>query len=215
MQRLDRSVLPEEFEEHLIQVLPRAQRVLRRVWDIDARDDLLATALCRAWARRSSWNPELPFEPWFMAILTNLLCDYAKEVAMKPTPIANEVLITALDSAPEPPTGPEQGYSEGVERALATLTQGQRTILLLGAAGYGASEMGQLTGRSANAASVAYHRARQAFIHSLRALTMAAIAPAIRVGPRAQAWGSRLAHHARLILVSGHHIHLLHLLIRP
>lgn len=153
----------ERFEALAAEVVEPVRRFLARRTDADTADDVLAETLLVCW-RRLDQVPE-PALPWVYGVARNCLSN-AERGARRQRRLA--VRITALDPPPEV-EGEREPPDERVTAALAAMRTDDAELLRLWAwEQLGPSEIAEVLGISANAASIRLHRARGKFVEELR-----------------------------------------------
>jgi RNA polymerase sigma-70 factor (ECF subfamily) len=111
----------------LLTELPRLRRYARAlVGERAGADDLVQDTLERAWTRAAQWRPGSDLRAWLFSIMHNLRVDQLRRNGPMPLSLDEETF--------DVPTRPTQ--SDGLEvmaldRALATLPEEQRAVLLL------------------------------------------------------------------------------------
>lgn len=112
------------FRKGIEQTIPALRRYARALThDRETADDLVQDTLVRALRSEHLFHGG-ELRSWLYTILTNLNRNRLRSLARRPT-------LTSLkeDDAPDA-SGPESG-SRDIERALAGLTEDQRSVLLL------------------------------------------------------------------------------------
>ncbi len=124
-----------------------------RASDWQEAEDLAAETFLRAWAAWPAFsNRGVPERHWLIRIARNLTIDAARR--RRATPQPPWVQSEATDS-----TSGVALAQVSLGLALTHLTDEARELIGLRAAGLSFSEIGELTGRTENAAKMAWHRA--------------------------------------------------------
>ena len=151
------------FEVLAAEVVEPVRRFLARRTDRDTADDVLAETLLVCW-RRLDQVPE-PALPWVYGVARNCLAN-AERGDRRQRRLAAR--ISVVDPPQEVAPQPEQP-DERVTAALAQLRPEEAELLRLWAwEQLGPSEIAEVLGISANAASIRLHRARGKFVEELR-----------------------------------------------
>jgi RNA polymerase sigma factor (sigma-70 family) len=140
----------------------------RKVWDADRAQDLAQEAFVRA-LDQEPMNPRA----WLFRVATNLARDEARMVVRRKkhlTLLRTEAEV-AEAAVPEASRDLEQGERmEAVRRALDTLTERDRDVLLLWDAGLNYAEIAAQTGLAAGAIGTTLARARHRLVEAHTAL---------------------------------------------
>jgi RNA polymerase sigma factor (sigma-70 family) len=151
------AMLLEEVTPRLRRIIWRQRRYLKRE-DIE---DLVQDVLLSLHAVRATYDPKLPFVPWFRAIIRNRLADGARrhmrhaahEVQVEKFP------VTFSDDGPNSAIG-EYRDPQALVRAVRGLPAGQRrAIELVKLREMSLKEAAAATGTSIAALKVSIHRA--------------------------------------------------------
>ncbi|NHM18527.1 RNA polymerase sigma factor [Tritonibacter mobilis] len=120
-----------EFESALIALLPNLYRfALRLSRKGDLAEDLVQIAVERALATRETYDPALRLEPWLIRILRNAWIDMTRR--SKTRGVELDVYDTPDAAVVDGARVTEQALMlDATERAMATLPEDQREILLL------------------------------------------------------------------------------------
>jgi RNA polymerase sigma-70 factor (ECF subfamily) len=149
------------YREHAGEV----RRYVRRRWDAQSTDDVVADVFLVAW-RRLADVPEDPL-PWLLGVARRILANRrrgdARDHALKDR-IRSEQFRAAA------PVGAEARLAaEGVWVALSSLTERDREALLLVAwEGLSTARAARVVGVRANTFAARLYRARRRFAHALR-----------------------------------------------
>lgn len=120
----------------------------------DEVEDLGAETFTHAWAAWERFRQgEAPERHWLLRIARNLVIDRTRRQARHPEPVGGVVAGTG-DS-----TGPMAVTQLALEAALTRISPGDRELIGLRAAGLSFAEVGAMTGRTDDAAKMAWHRA--------------------------------------------------------
>lgn len=153
----------ERFEELLGEIIDPLRRYFARRADPDTAQDALAETLLVCW-RRLEEIPEPPL-PWVYVVARNCLANLERGQRRQ---VRLSARITVVDPPQEvAPTPPEQ--DPDVTATLAALRPEDAELLRLWAwEELSPSEIGEVLGISANAASIRLHRARGKFVEAWR-----------------------------------------------
>ncbi|HEV2365246.1 MAG TPA: sigma-70 family RNA polymerase sigma factor [Caulobacteraceae bacterium] len=121
----------DPFADGLTELLPRLRRFGRALTGDSAEaDDLVQTALERAWARRRQWREGTRLDAWIFAIMRNAWTDEARARARRRTvDDPDEALAAVAD--PGIASLEEKLEARAAERALAALPAEQRAAVAL------------------------------------------------------------------------------------
>jgi len=148
------------YRRLLAEMTPVLRRFLRsRLFIKDHVDDIVQEILLAVHAARHTYRPEQPFRHWMYGIARHKMIDYMRRQTRKN---ANEKYDTEFETfvADEANTPEEALAGKDIERALQTLPDKQRQILLMTKVeGYSMAETGQKLGMTEVAVKVAAHRA--------------------------------------------------------
>ena len=121
----------DEFQQGLIELLPRLRRLARALTPQGAdADDLVQTAIERGLERRSQWRAGTRLDAWMFTIMKNAWIDETRARARRGRGAAP---YEAADSAPDPrvPSLELRLEAEAVRRAVARLPEDQRLAVAL------------------------------------------------------------------------------------
>ena len=120
-----------EFETALIALLPNLYRfALRLSRKADLAEDLVQVAIERALATRETYDPNLRLEPWLIRILRNAWIDMTRRNTTRGVEL--DIVDTPDAAIVDGPRVTETALMlDATERALATLPDDQREIILL------------------------------------------------------------------------------------
>jgi RNA polymerase sigma-70 factor (ECF subfamily) len=152
------------YREHAGEV----RRYVRRRWDAQSADDVVADVFVVAW-RRLGDVPDDPL-PWLLGVARRTLANRrrgdARDHALRDRIRSEQVRGPALAGLDTPAAG------EGVWVALSTLSERDREALLLVAwEGLSTARAARVVGVRANTFAARLYRARRRFAHALRAQT--------------------------------------------
>jgi RNA polymerase sigma-70 factor, ECF subfamily len=152
------------YREHAGEV----RRYVRRRWDAQSADDVVADVFVVAW-RRLADVPDDPL-PWLLGVARRMLANRRRGDAREHTlrdRIRSEQFTAAVPSgADAPPAGEE------VWTALRALSERDREALLLVAwEGLSTARAARVLGVRANTFAARLYRARRRFAHALRLQT--------------------------------------------
>jgi RNA polymerase sigma-70 factor (ECF subfamily) len=165
------------FEALAAEVVEPVRRFLARRTDLDTAEDVLAETLLVCW-RRLDQVPE-PALPWVYGVARNCLAN-AERGDRRQRRLAAR--ISVVDPPREVTPEPEEP-DERVTRTLAAMRSEEAELLRLWAwEQLGPSEIAEVLGITANAASIRLHRARGKFVEELRKIDDAAGHEGLREG---------------------------------
>jgi RNA polymerase sigma-70 factor (ECF subfamily) len=152
------------YREHAGEV----RRYVRRRWDAQSADDVVADVFVVAW-RRLGDLPDDPL-PWLLGVARRILANRrrgdARDHALRDR-IRSEQLRTGA-----PAQADASSTGEAVWIALSTLSERDREALLLVAwEGLSTARAARVLGVRANTFAARLYRARRRFAHALRAQT--------------------------------------------
>jgi RNA polymerase sigma-70 factor, ECF subfamily len=152
------------YREHAGEV----RRYVRRRWDAQSADDVVADVFVVAW-RRLEEVPDDPL-PWLLGVARRILANRrraeARDYALRDRIRSEQLRAAPLAAADAPVAG------EGVWIALSTLSERDREALLLVAwEGLSTARAARVLGVRANTFAARLYRARRRFAHALRAQT--------------------------------------------
>jgi RNA polymerase sigma-70 factor (ECF subfamily) len=148
-------------------VYPDLVRFLyRKVWDSERAADLAQECFVRALRER----PERP-RPWLFTVAANLARDEARTVIRRKQHLTLLAGDEAERTANEDPATElaEREQWERVRKALDTLGEGDREVLLLWDAGMNYQEIAAETGRAVGAIGTTLARARKRLVEAYHA----------------------------------------------
>jgi RNA polymerase sigma-70 factor (ECF subfamily) len=148
-------------------VYPDLVRFLyRKVWDSERAADLAQECFVRALRER----PERP-RPWLFTVAANLARDEARTVIRRKQHLTLLAGDEADRTASEDPATElvEREQWERVRKALDTLGEGDREVLLLWDAGLNYQEIAAETGRAVGAIGTTLARARKRLVEAYHA----------------------------------------------
>ena len=148
-------------------VYPDLVRFLyRKVWDSERAADLAQECFVRALRER----PERP-RPWLFTVAANLARDEARTVIRRKQHLTLLAGDEADRTATEDPAADlaEREQWERVRKALDTLGEGDREVLLLWDAGMNYQEIAAETGRAVGAIGTTLARARKRLVEAYQA----------------------------------------------
>jgi RNA polymerase sigma-70 factor (ECF subfamily) len=160
-----KSVLvPERFAAIFDRHAVALHRYVARRLGPDAADDVVAETFLRAFQRRSGYDMSFPdARPWLFGIATNLIAHRRRSEVR----LLRAMARTGIDPAAEPAdAGVVDRVVAGSARpelaaALATLSTGDRDVLLLTASGFGYAETARALGVPVGTVSSRLGRARK------------------------------------------------------
>jgi RNA polymerase sigma-70 factor, ECF subfamily len=152
------------YREHAGEV----RRYLRRRWDAQSADDLVADVFVVAW-RRLADVPDDPL-PWLLGVARRVLANRrrgdARDQALR------DRMRSEQSTAAQPPGTDTSPAGEDVWAALSRLSERDREALLLVAwEGLSTARAARVVGVRANTFAARLYRARRRFAQALRAQT--------------------------------------------
>ena len=121
-------------------------------------EELTQDAFVRAWERLPSFRGESAFGTWLHRIAASEVIDQARARSRR---LRHEEAVEDLEAHAAPPPAPAHA-SMDVERALATLPEGARRVLVLhDVAGFTHEEIGRMTDSAEGTCKAQLHRARK------------------------------------------------------
>jgi RNA polymerase sigma-70 factor, ECF subfamily len=132
---------------------------LRMSADRGRAEELAQDVFVRAWERLGSFEGRSAFSTWLHRLAVNVvLGDKRSESARR-----SRVLVTDdLEAFDRPQRSADPGTAMDLERAIATLPKGARTVFVLhDVEGYRHEEIGQMQGLAVGTCKAQLHRARK------------------------------------------------------
>ncbi len=119
------------FQRDLVDLLPRLRRMARVITRHPAdADDLVQTAIERAFQHRAQWSPGTRLDSWMFRIMKNAWIDEMRHRGRTERVFAAEGAVDAVADASIAPIETRLAASEA-ERALASLPEDQRLAVAL------------------------------------------------------------------------------------
>ncbi len=132
---------------------------LRMTADAARAEELTQDAFLRAWERLGSFRGESRFSTWLHGLTVNLVLGDRRTRSRRPRTTGDAV---TLERTPGSPAGAVQGERRDLERAIAALPDGARTVFVLhDIEGYRHDEIAAFTGVTAGTSKAQLHRARR------------------------------------------------------
>lgn len=132
---------------------------LRMCADVERAERLTQDAWVTVWRRLRSFRGSGAFTSWLHRIVVNTVLEDARRVKRRE---ARVLPVPDLGAVDRPGRGTEEDVRLGLERAIATLPQGARTVLVLhDIEGYTHEEIARLTGTAVGTTKAQLHRARR------------------------------------------------------
>jgi RNA polymerase sigma-70 factor (ECF subfamily) len=130
---------------------------LRLVADRPRAEQLTQDAFVRAWERIGTFRGEAPFGAWMREVTLHVVFADKRATSRRLARVApDDDQVTAASSA-----APRTGDRLDLERAIATLPEGARTVFVLhDVEGYGHEEIGKLLGIAEGTSKAHLHKAR-------------------------------------------------------
>ncbi len=161
----------EAYATLLSDLIPLLRGVVRQKWRNEADvEDIVQEILLSLHTARHTYDPDRPFRPWLMTIVSRRIADMAHSSSHR---ASHETYVEIL---PETSAGSEtkidqDRHDDGqtFQRALSELPAGQRRALeLLKIEGLSLKEASAITGKSVASLKVTVHRAVKAMQRALR-----------------------------------------------
>lgn len=121
----------DEFQQRLVELLPRLRRLARALTAQGAdADDLVQTAIERGLERKGQWRPGTRLDAWMFTIMKHAWIDEVRARGRRDRVAAPP---EAAETAPDPlsPTLELRLEAEAVRRAVARLPDDQRLAVAL------------------------------------------------------------------------------------
>jgi RNA polymerase sigma-70 factor, ECF subfamily len=132
---------------------------LRLSGDVTRAEELTQDVFVRAWEKLDGFRGDSAFGTWLHRLAINVVLGERRSEGRRAARLVEDE--TALCSAPAPRAS-EPGERFDLERAIAALPPGARTVFVLHEVeGYGHAEIAQLTGRAEGTCKALLHRARK------------------------------------------------------
>ena len=132
---------------------------LRLVADSAQADELTQDVFVRVWERLSTFRGESAFGTWLYRLAVNLILSDRRSAWRRSRRVAASGDFIELDA---PAAGPLPGTRLDLERAIASLPPGARTVFVLhDVEGYEHSEISELTGIAVGTSKAQLFRARR------------------------------------------------------
>jgi len=121
----------DEFQQRLVELLPRLRRLARALTPQGAdADDLVQAALERGLARRGQWRPDTRLDAWMFTIMKHAWIDETRARSRRQRYAApSEAAEAAAD--PLAPSLELRLEADAVRRAVARLPEDQRLAVAL------------------------------------------------------------------------------------
>jgi RNA polymerase sigma factor (sigma-70 family) len=132
---------------------------LRMVADVPRAEQLTQDAFVLAWRRIGSFRGESAFTSWLHRLTVNVVLEDGRKRRRRE---AHEETVSDLLSVDRAARGARPDLRMALERAVAALPPGARTVLVLhDIEGYTHEEIAQLTGTAIGTTKAQLHRARR------------------------------------------------------
>jgi RNA polymerase sigma factor (sigma-70 family) len=143
------------YRAHVGKVFALMRRLCR---DVPMAEERTQEVFVRAFERLSSFRGDSAFSTWLHRLAVNVALEERRKTMRR------EARVTLADAPIEPPTPPARGggLALDLERALDTLPEGARTVLVLhDVEGYSHEEIASLLDISVGTTKSQLHRARK------------------------------------------------------
>lgn len=132
---------------------------LRLSGDVARAEELTQDVFVRAWEKLESFRGESAFGTWLHRLAVNVVLGERRSEGRRAARLVEDE--AAMSSAPTPRAS-EPGARLDLERAIAALPPGARTVFVLHEVeGYGHGEIAEMTGRAEGTCKALLHRARK------------------------------------------------------
>jgi RNA polymerase sigma-70 factor (ECF subfamily) len=121
----------DEFQQRLVELLPRLRRLARALTPQGAdADDLVQAAVERGLARRGQWRPGTRLDAWMFTIMKHVWIDEARARNRR---LRHAAPADAAGTAPDPlsPSLELRLEADAVRRAVSRLPEDQRLAVAL------------------------------------------------------------------------------------
>jgi RNA polymerase sigma-70 factor (ECF subfamily) len=154
--RGDRHAFDDLYRMHLSRVYGVC---LRMVADVPRAEQLTQDAFVLAWRRIGSFRGESAFTSWLHRLAVNVVLEDGRKRRRREV---HEEVVSDLTTVDRPASGARPDLRMALERAVAALPKGARTVLVLhDIEGYTHEEVAQLTGTAVGTTKAQLHRARR------------------------------------------------------
>jgi RNA polymerase sigma-70 factor (ECF subfamily) len=121
----------DDFEQRLVELLPRLRRLARALTSQAAdADDLVQAALERAWKGRAQWRPGTSMEAWVFTVMKHAWIDETRARSRREKRAAPPEAAEAV-ADPLAPGLELRLEADAVRRAVAALAEDQRLAVAL------------------------------------------------------------------------------------
>jgi RNA polymerase sigma factor (sigma-70 family) len=148
------------FEELYRENLGRVYAVcLRLCGDAARAEELTQDVFVRAWEKLDTFQGKSAFSTWLHRLAVNLVLGERRSEKVR---VGKVFATDDLEAFDTPQAGMEPGESIDLERAIAALPPGARTVLVLhDVEGYRHEEIAQMQGTAVGTSKAQLHRARR------------------------------------------------------
>jgi RNA polymerase sigma-70 factor (ECF subfamily) len=135
---------------------------LRLVADGPRAEQLAQDAFVRAWEKLGTYRGDSPFAAWLRTLTIHVVFADRRATQRRLQRVTNTDDDATLEDAAAPPhAAPAPGARLDLERAIATLPEGARTVFVLyDVEGYGHEEIASLLGIAEGTSKAHLHKAR-------------------------------------------------------
>jgi RNA polymerase sigma-70 factor (ECF subfamily) len=154
----DKRAFERLYRLHSGKVMGLCLRMTRRR---DVAEDCVQQTFIRAWRNLEAFEGRSAFSTWLHRIAVNEVLSHARNHGTRSE--SDEEAVAEADTAPQAfPDGHDASDVMDVERALATLPEGSRHVVVLQAIyGYSHEEVAQMLGIAVGTCKAQLHRGRR------------------------------------------------------
>jgi RNA polymerase sigma-70 factor (ECF subfamily) len=157
----------EAFDELYHRNVERVYAVcLRMTADVRLAERLTQDSFVRAWRKLGTFRGESAFSSWLHRLAVNVVLEYGRRERRRTARVES---VASPDEWERPASGASPGLAVDLERAIARLPPGARTVLVLhDIEGYKHEEIAAMTGTAVGTTKAQLHRARRLLRERLR-----------------------------------------------
>lgn len=151
----DRAAFQRLYEDHVGRVYALC---LRLTGDPEEAMEHTQDAFVRAWGNLRSFRGEAAFSTWLHRLAVNVVLTDRRSAGRR----ERRIDAAAAESGPRVQPAPRAGLAVDLERAIAGLPPGARTVFVLyDVEGYRHEEIAEMTGIATGTSKAQLHRARK------------------------------------------------------